>query len=339
MGFWRGLCCIPRRKHTKSVCLEETIVERIPEENDFDQVVPGSFNESSDAKAAMSKKSQFEDLLDSKENELGLEDMGAYGDQKAAMNETITLLRKNSSASSSSSIVSASAIAQIPSMETSSDMISYSSDDTEEISENHDPNDTKASLRAMLSRSLDNLESGRSTAEINESFDCKIHDARYSLDPVSIGHMRMNIANKLDSGKQEDQKLAEYEYKGDELRNLISAKIEELEEGEISDESDDDPIYEPGSTQSDDSYTISDEDGFEPNEQDLSEDDVSVQEMLDLHGEDLESLRRRLSVLNKDVTSFQDEFIERRRMEAEGIAEINMQEESNDNVEEKKAEE
>jgi len=151
----------------------------------------------------------------------------------------------------------------------------------------------------------------------------------------------MNIANKLDSGKQEDQKLAEYEYKGDELRNLISAKIEELEEGELSDESDDDPIYEPGSTQSDDSYTISDEDGFEPNEQDLSEDDVSVQEMLDLHGEDLESLRRRLSVLNKDVTSFQDEFIEyeRRRMEAEGIAEINMQEESNDNVEEKKAEE
>ena len=138
----------------------------------------------------------------------------------------------------------------------------------------------------MLSRSLDNLESGRSTAEINESFDCKsmrflstrkltqllVHDARYSLDPVSIGHMRMNIANKLDSGKQEDQKLAEYEYKvnelavpslitsdssiqGDELRNLISAKIEELEEGEISDESDDDPIYEPGSTQSDDSYT------------------------------------------------------------------------------------
>jgi hypothetical protein len=53
-------------------------------------------------------------------------DMGAYGDQKAAMNETITLLRKNSSASSSSSIVSASAIAQIPSMETSSDMINYS---------------------------------------------------------------------------------------------------------------------------------------------------------------------------------------------------------------------
>jgi len=128
--------------------------------------VPGSFNESSDAKAAMSKKSQFEDLLDSKENELGLEDMGAYGDQKAAMNETITLLRKNSSASSSSSIVSASAIAQIPSMETSSDMISYSSDDTEEISENHDPNDTKASLRAMLSRSLDNLESGRSTGRL-----------------------------------------------------------------------------------------------------------------------------------------------------------------------------
>ena len=84
--------------------------------------------------------------------------------------------------------------------------------------------------------------------------------------------MRMNIANKLDSGKREDQKLAEYEYKvnelavpslvqsdppfqGDELRNLISAKIEELEEGALSDDSDDDPIYEPGSTQSDDSYT------------------------------------------------------------------------------------
>ena len=49
-------------------------------------------------------------------------------------------------------------------------------DDTEEISENQDPNDTKASLRPMLSRSLDNLESGRSTAEINESFDCKSMD-------------------------------------------------------------------------------------------------------------------------------------------------------------------
>ena len=36
---------------------------------------------------------------------------------------------------------------------------------------------------------------------------------------------------------------------------MISAKIEELEEGEVSDDSDDDPIYEPGSTQSDDSYT------------------------------------------------------------------------------------
>ena len=47
--------------------------ERIPEENDFDQVVPETFNESSDAKAAMSKKSQFEDLLNSKQNELGLE--------------------------------------------------------------------------------------------------------------------------------------------------------------------------------------------------------------------------------------------------------------------------
>ena len=149
--------------------------------------------------------------------------------------------------------------------------------------------------------------------------------------------MRMNIANKLDSGKRENEKLAEYEFKvdehavfsqfpnlkrsdssiqGDELRNLISAKIEELEEGELSDDSDDDPIYEPGSTQSDDSYTsktvrtfsissftststsllqvknssflVSDEDGFEPNEHDLSGDDVSVQEMLDLHGEDLE---------------------------------------------------
>lgn len=333
MGFWRGLCCIPRRKRSNTDCLEKTIVERIPEENDFDQVVPETFNESSDAKAAMSKKSQFEDLLNSKQNELGLEDVGAFGDQKTPLNTTITLMRKSSSASSSSSVVSASDIAQIPAIDSSSDTMSYSSDDTEQISENLDPNDTKASLRAMLSRSLDNLESGRSTAEINESFDCKTHDARYSLDPVSIGHMRMNIANKLDSGAREIQKLSEYEYKGDELRHLISAKIEELEEGEVSDDSDDDPIYEPGSTQSDDSFTISDEINYEPNEQDLSEDDVSVQEMLDLHGEDLESLRRRLSVLNKDVTSFQDEFIERRRMEAEEIAMINMQEENNDDGE------
>lgn len=51
--------------------------------------------------------------------------MGAYGDQKATLNATMTLLQNSSSASSASSIVSASAIAQIPSMETSSDMISY----------------------------------------------------------------------------------------------------------------------------------------------------------------------------------------------------------------------
>ena len=70
---------------------------------------------------------------------------------------------------------------------------------------------------------------------------------------------------------------------------------------------------------------VSDEDGYDPRRENESDGNVSVQEMLDLHGEDLEvrsyslitssssnfqSLRRRLSVLNRDVTSFQDEFIE-----------------------------
>merc|ERR1712193_556911 len=79
MGFWRGLCCIPRRKRANSDCIETTtIIERLPEENDFDQVVPETFDESSDAKAAISKKSQFEDLLNSKQNDLGLEVIFLY---------------------------------------------------------------------------------------------------------------------------------------------------------------------------------------------------------------------------------------------------------------------
>ncbi|CAG5078202.1 Oidioi.mRNA.OKI2018_I69.PAR.g8927.t1.cds [Oikopleura dioica] len=313
MGFWRTMCCIPKRKRTKSEDIDTVV--RIKEDESFDNVVPESSIDSQAIEGPFSKKSQFEDILNSKQNELVFEEVGESGDRQ--INTTITIMRSDSDSSISEANLN---IAHIPAMNSSSDFSSYTSVETEEVSEHLDPNDTKASIRPMLSRSMDELSNR--TGEIHEAADCKTHDARYSLDPVSIGHMRMNIAKKLQSPSEKNQ-----DYQGDELKNLLTAKIEELEEGEVSDDSEEDPIYEPGSTQSDDSFTISDEDGYDPRRENESDGNVSVQEMLDLHGEDLESLRRRLSVLNRDVTSFQDEFIERRRREAEELAKEEKQEE------------